>query len=51
LPIEQLLLARLPLPLHNNQPVETTKPSIKLAIGKNEGNKDKAVRQCEKEAM
>ena len=45
-----LLLARLPLPLRNDRPVETTKPSIELATGRNEGNEDKAVRQREKEA-
>ena len=45
-----LLLARLPLPLHNDRPVETTKPSIELARGRNEGNEDKAVRRCEREA-
>ena len=38
-----LLLTRLPLPLRNDRPVETTKPSIELAIGRNKGNKDRAV--------
>ena len=45
LPVEQLLLVRLPLPLRNDRPVEATKPSIKLATGRNEGNEDKAVRR------
>ena len=49
MPVEQLLLIRLLLPpLRNNQPVKI-KASIKLAIGRNKGNKDKAVRRCEKE--
>ena len=49
LPIERLLLTRLLLPpLYNDRPVKT-KASIKLAIGRNKGNKDKAVRQRKKE--
>jgi hypothetical protein len=43
LPVERLLLARLPLPLRNDRLVEIIKPSIELAIGRNKGNKDKAV--------
>ena len=50
LPVERLLLARLPLPLRNDRPVETTKPSIELATGRNEGNEDRAVGRREKEA-
>ena len=38
------------LPLRNDQPIETTKPSIDLATGRNKGSKDKAVRWREKEA-
>jgi hypothetical protein len=49
LPVERLLLTRLLLPpLRNNRPVKT-KASIKLAIGRNKGNKDKAVRRRKKE--
>ena len=51
LPVERLLLIRLPLPLRNNRPVKTIKPSIKLAIGRNKGNEDKVVRRRKKEAM
>jgi len=47
LPIEQLLLIKLLPPLRNNQPVKI-KASIKLAIDRNKGNKDKAVRRCKK---
>jgi len=50
LPVERLLLARLPLPLCNDRLVEIIKPSIELAVGRNKGNKDKAVRR-RKEAM
>jgi len=50
LPVERLLLARLPLPLRNDRPVEITKPSIELATGRNEGNEDRAVGRREKEA-
>ena len=49
LPIERLLLIRLLLPpLYNNQLVKI-KASIKLAIGRNIGNKDKTVRRRKKE--
>ena len=50
LPIERLLLIRLPLPLRNNRPVKIIKPSIKLAIGRNKGNKDRAVGRYKREA-
>jgi len=50
LPIEQLLLIRLPLPLYNNRPAKTIRPSIELVIGRNKSNKDKAVREGKKEA-
>ena len=50
LPIERLLLVRLPLPLRNNRPVKIIKPSIELAIGRNKGNKDRAVGRRKKEA-
>ena len=50
MPIERLLLIRLLLPpLRNDRPVKT-KASIKLAIGRNKGNEDKAVRRLKKEA-
>ena len=50
MPVERLLLARLLLPpLRNDRPVET-KASIELAIGRNKGNEDEAVRRLEKEA-
>ena len=50
MPVERLLLARQLLPpLRNDQPVKT-KASIKLAIGRNKGNKDKVVRRLEREA-
>ena len=48
--VERPLLARLPLPLRNDRPVKITKPSIELATGRNEGNKDKAVRRHKMEA-
>jgi hypothetical protein len=48
--VERLLLARPSLPLRNDRPVETTKPSIELATGRNKGNEDKAVRRREREA-
>ena len=44
------MTTRLPLPLHNDRPVETTNPSTELATGRNEGNEDKAVRRREREA-
>ena len=50
MPVERLLLAKLPLPLRNDRLVEATKPSIELATGRNEGNEDKAVRRRKREA-
>jgi hypothetical protein len=50
LPIERLLLIKLLLPpLYNDRPVKI-KASIKLAIGRNKGNKDKVVRRLKREA-
>ena len=50
MPVERLLFTRLPLPLRNDRPVETIKPSIELATCRNEGNEDRAVRRRKREA-